>query len=184
MSGVLDVLPEEDPGFLRAALQDSSIDFSTEKMIAVLLEGSLPPHLASLKGDQRALSPPPPVFERRNVFDNEEMDLSRIRFGTDHSTNADTMLKDKSFAREMKEDILRRAQEVSSDDESYIEPSRATRKTRDGREIVFLSDLEDEDMSSRSTFKLAGGEVDTDSGEEDEGEDKPEASYMCVAMLT
>ncbi|KAG8914384.1 hypothetical protein FRC01_004101 [Tulasnella sp. 417] len=180
---VLDIFPDESPSFVKAALQDPTMGRSAETLISSLLESNLPPHLASLRdgtpqqpttsprptSSQPTSSQAPAQFERRNIFDDEEMDFSRLRIGGTKSGDADTLLNDRSFLEEMKADILRRAQEQQgdSDDEGPV---------RGRRDIAFEEELDDE--LARPTFKLgsvAGDDSDEgDSGEGEEEEAPPE----------
>lgn len=81
---VLDIFPDEDRDFVRAALRDPSINGNAETLIATLLEGPLPPALAALKGRTAQPRPhSPPKIERRNIFDDQEMDFSKLQIGKD-----------------------------------------------------------------------------------------------------
>lgn len=81
---VLDILPEHPPRYIRALLEYSPFDGDPEKVIGALLEGTAPsveeldPHPAHRGNvdDVRAY-----VQERRNVFDDNEMDLTQVRVG-------------------------------------------------------------------------------------------------------
>ncbi|KIO32761.1 hypothetical protein M407DRAFT_18226 [Tulasnella calospora MUT 4182] len=172
---VLDIFPDENPSFVKAALQDPTMGRSPEALIAALLESNLPPHLASLRdgppqqptqSSQATSSQPPAQFERRNIFDDDEMDFSRLRIGGTKSGDADALINDRSFIEEMKADILRRAQEQQgeSDDEGPARPMPR-------RDIAFEDELDDE--LAKPTFKLASvdGE-ESDEGDSGEGEDE------------
>ncbi|KAG8891355.1 hypothetical protein FRC00_013826 [Tulasnella sp. 408] len=171
---VLDIFPDESPSFLKAALQDPTMGKSAEALIAALLESNLPSHLASLRDGAPQQPPTPPSqgtssqapvqFERRNIFDDEEMDFSKLRLGGTKSGDADTLLNDRSFLEEMKADILRRAQEQQgeSDDEGPARPRR---------DITFEDELDDE--LAKPTFKLASIDGESsDEGDSEEGEDE------------
>ncbi|KAG9047493.1 hypothetical protein FS837_002139 [Tulasnella sp. UAMH 9824] len=171
---VLDIFPDESPSFLKAALQDPTMGKSAEALIAALLESNLPPHLASIRGGTPQQPPTPPAqgtssqapvqFERRNIFDDEEMDFSKLRLGGTKSGDADTLLNDRSFIEEMKADILRRAQEQEgeSDDEGPARPRR---------DITFEDELDDE--LAKPTFKLASIDGESsDEGDSEEGEEE------------
>ncbi|KAG8953747.1 hypothetical protein FRC04_001952 [Tulasnella sp. 424] len=165
---VLDILPDESPGFVKAALQDPTIGKSAEALIAALLESNLPPHLASLRNgtpqQPAAAAQTPPQFERRNIFDDEEMDFSKLRIGGTKSGDADTLLSDRSFLDEMKADILRRAQEQQDDSEE--EGGGGVR-----RDIAFEDELDD--ALAKPTFRLAdaAGE-ESEEGDSEDGEDE------------
>ncbi|KAG9124049.1 hypothetical protein FRC07_013061, partial [Ceratobasidium sp. 392] len=114
---VLDLLPDRNPLSVRAALQLPRFNRSADALINALLEGEeLPPPQT-----EPSVAPPKVTTlpERRNVFDDDEMDYSRLRIGKKRSENADTVLQDKAFIAAQKADILRRAAEVSDPDEEW-----------------------------------------------------------------
>ena len=92
---VLDLFPDEDPGYLRYVLGHADYPYKgdAEKMIAALLDGTAPPKAdvgpamadggtgtsagaGKTNEDEFAFT-----RDRRNVFDDEIMDLSRLRIG-------------------------------------------------------------------------------------------------------
>lgn len=62
-------------------------DHSAEKLIAALLEDTLPPDLVDVRAGnvnpaaEEETFDDDDVFERRNIFDDDEMDLSRVVIG-------------------------------------------------------------------------------------------------------
>ncbi|KAJ1310858.1 hypothetical protein OPQ81_009376 [Rhizoctonia solani] len=106
---VLEIFPEQDPSAVRAALQLPKFNRSAETVINELVEGSqLPAYVPLVEKPVKSV-----LAERRNVFDDDEMDYSRLRIGKKRAENADTILNDKSFVAAQKAEILRRAAEVS-----------------------------------------------------------------------
>lgn len=112
ISQIQDLFPELGTGFIAKLLSEYSDN--VEEATSHLLEDSLPPHLQSadrteaLPATEAATQlselslPPTPLPERRNVFDNDELDkltvdASRLRMGRDDST-ADDMLSDRTMA--------------------------------------------------------------------------------------
>ena len=86
---VLDIFPDLSPGYIRKMLEHPSYPFrgSAERVIEALLEGTAPDEAAigSDTGESPVeLIPAPPDPEpivRRNVFDTDDMDLSRVHIG-------------------------------------------------------------------------------------------------------
>ena len=86
---VLDIFPDLSPGYVRKMLEHPSYPFrgSAEKVIEALLEGTAPNEAALGSDAEESLLKPIPVIPdpgpivRRNIFDNEAMDLSRVRVG-------------------------------------------------------------------------------------------------------
>ncbi|KAK4046087.1 hypothetical protein OIV83_006367 [Microbotryomycetes sp. JL201] len=122
VSQILDVLPDQQPEFLRTCLQHPHfIDapVPAEAIIAALLEDSLPPGLRMVQQGEKAGIPPiapvSAVPERRNVFDDAKIDSNMLRRG---KTSAPDDVLDKSFMSEaLKAAIIARAERDSSDDE-------------------------------------------------------------------
>ncbi|KAF8351996.1 hypothetical protein F5887DRAFT_1057692 [Amanita rubescens] len=106
---VLDILPSHSPSYVRSA----------EKVIEALLEGTVPEEnelVAASEHEIKVGNRAPPntsakddivkmVKERRNIFDDEVLDVSRLRIG-----------KKAAYIDRMKADILRRAQEMEIED--------------------------------------------------------------------
>ncbi|KAG8691902.1 hypothetical protein FRC11_005695 [Ceratobasidium sp. 423] len=131
---VLEIFPEQDPNTIRAALQLPKFNRSAETVINELAEGNqLPAYAQPPEKQAKSL-----LAERRNVFDDDEMDYSRLRIGKKRAENADTILNDKSFIAAQKAEILRRATEVS-DAESEWKSDEEKRPT-----VVAFFDDDDE----------------------------------------
>jgi len=84
---VLDVLPDHSPEYIRKLLTHPSFPFrgNAERVIEVLLEGIAPGEgaLGDSIAEHVSISVPTmdAPIERRNVFDQEVMDLSRVHIG-------------------------------------------------------------------------------------------------------
>ncbi|KAI0475697.1 hypothetical protein GGR56DRAFT_525599 [Xylariaceae sp. FL0804] len=116
ISQIQELFPDLGSGFITKLLDE--YDSNTENVIAHLLEGSLPPHLATadrtkeLSPERRRRkshdiaprSTPPQLPTRRNVFDDDEFDrlavaTSNLHFGKQNpGKTADDILRDRSSA--------------------------------------------------------------------------------------
>ncbi|KAG9005509.1 hypothetical protein FRB94_001515 [Tulasnella sp. JGI-2019a] len=167
---VLDLFPDENRQFVQAALRDPSYYNSAEKVITALLEDTLPPNLVALRAgplfgdDDDTNGTDDDEYERRNVFDNEEIDASRVQIGKNKLASADLLLQDKSFMADMKADILRRVAEHSSDEDDY----GASRPSKAYRDVAFEEDLDDAPVEPRIKLSGAdgGGFSDEEGGED------------------
>ncbi|KAG8678820.1 hypothetical protein FRC09_019513, partial [Ceratobasidium sp. 395] len=157
---VLDLLPDHNPLSVRAALQLPRFNRSADALINALLEGEElpPPQTESSAVPPKTFAPP----ERRNVFDDDEMDYSRLRIGKKRSENADTVLQDKAFIAAQKADILRRAAEVSDPDEEW--------KSDEEKRPTAVAFFDDEDGEYGG-----GGVVNDGEGSSEGGSDAEEA---------
>lgn len=87
MRQVLDIFPDYPPEYIRKLLTHPSFPFrgSAERVIEALLEGTAPDEDALGKSFAEDFSAVVPAMdapiERRNVFDQEVMDLSRVHIG-------------------------------------------------------------------------------------------------------
>ncbi|KAG5643646.1 hypothetical protein DXG03_000572 [Asterophora parasitica] len=168
---VLDILPEHPPEYVRALLEYPSYSGNPEKVIEALLEGTAPsfeemePHTAVDQEKGAGGSNDDfgrYVSERRNIFDDEEMDFSQLRIGK-RSEDASTVLKDRTFIEQMKADILRRAEEISDDEEEEEvdgDPSSAPVK----KGIVLAFD-DEEDVR----VKVGGDGEESDESDDEAG---------------
>ncbi|VDB88864.1 unnamed protein product [Peniophora sp. CBMAI 1063] len=116
---VLSILPDTDEAYVRSLL--SHPDFAgVERTVGALLEGTAPPPEQLTLAASSAPVATQDEFEftrdRANVFDAQEMDLSRVHVGK-KKDDASALLADRSFVSSMKADILRRAEAASSDEE-------------------------------------------------------------------
>lgn len=97
ISQVLDILPDQDPSFLRRCLKHKSFqgDGAAESLISALLEGNVPIELSAeaeevvhqelRPSDYTNRDAPDFIKERRNIFDDHEMDISNLRLGKKQS---------------------------------------------------------------------------------------------------
>ena len=78
------ILPDYEPEYIGALLQRTEYG-SVERVVEALLEGTAPPPEAIQQQQQAQSTPGRDEFEytrdRRNVFDGEEMDASKLRIG-------------------------------------------------------------------------------------------------------
>ncbi|KAG9104488.1 hypothetical protein FRC06_001869 [Ceratobasidium sp. 370] len=169
---VLDILPDQDALSVRAALQLARFNRSAEALISALLEGEqLPPPQAEPSAAPPKISALP---ERRNIFDDDEMDYSRLRIGKKRSENADTIFRDKAFIAAQKADILRRAAEVSDPDEEW--------KSDEEKRPAVVAFFDDDDGEYGGGGVVNDGEGSSESGSDaEDGEDAgPEAALELV----
>jgi activating signal cointegrator complex subunit 2 len=210
VEGVRAILPDYAPEYVEALLQRAEYE-SVESVVEALLEGTAPPPEAIQR--QAAMEAPTLqprgefkyTQDRRNVFDGEDMDASRLRigkkrwesplvrhdvfphdatyllrFGRDDAT---TVLRDRTFIEEMKADILRRVEEPSDSSDSEEEQvdifgfagDRAQGKEK-LREVAF-----DDELDSISSVRIAG-DGEESSADEDEGEE-PEQGIESILEL-
>ncbi|KAL5640746.1 hypothetical protein ACGC1H_001287 [Rhizoctonia solani] len=166
---VLEIFPEQDPTTVRAALQLPRFNRSAEAVINELAEGNqLPTYVPPPEKPVK-----PVLTERRNVFDDDEMDYSRLRVGKKRSENADSVLNDKSFIATQKAEILRRAAEVS-DAESEWKSDEEKRPAA----VAFFDD--DDEYGGGGVVN--DGEATSESDSEAEGDGGPE-SLLELAWL-
>ncbi|KAF7325951.1 CUE domain-containing protein [Mycena kentingensis (nom. inval.)] len=150
VSQVLDILPEHDPVYIKALLRHPSYN-NASQVIDALLEGNAPP-LEVLQSRAAPDAAAIAARERRNVFDEEVMDLEKLRVGKKAQTET-TILGDRTFIEQMKADILRRAEAISDEEEDDNNAA-----------IAYLED-------EVNGVRVVGDGEESDSGES-EGEDK------------
>ncbi|RPD69455.1 hypothetical protein L226DRAFT_539817 [Lentinus tigrinus ALCF2SS1-7] len=173
---VLELLSDQDPGYVRYLLSHDDYPYrgDAERLIAALLDGTAPSPvdvqaaMAAQVAHPATPAPPPKVDEfaytkeRRNIWDEEKMDLAQVRIGK-KSGNAEAVLEDRSFIEQMKADILRRAEEVSDSEDEETDPASGKGK---GKAIAFEDELDDGDRV------VVRDGLDSDDDEEGtEGED-------------
>ena len=92
---VIDILPSHSPSYIRLLLVYPPYGGSAEKVIEALLEGTVPEEIELVAAGEHEIkvgnrAPPDAstkddivkmVKERRNIFDNETLDVSRLRIG-------------------------------------------------------------------------------------------------------
>ncbi|KAJ7359173.1 hypothetical protein DFH08DRAFT_733846 [Mycena albidolilacea] len=159
---VLDILPEHEPEYIRALLVHPSYT-TPEKVVEALLEGTAPPAdeltAATAKADEIS------SYVRQNVYD-DDMDLSRLRVGKKNEN--ESVLRDRTFIEQMKADILRRAEEISDDEEEGEEDEEGKNGAGRGKAKVLDDGDLDLDAVRNHNVKVAGD------GEESGGEDGDE----------
>ncbi|KAI0266078.1 hypothetical protein BC834DRAFT_1041334 [Gloeopeniophorella convolvens] len=160
------VLPDFAPEYIGALLQRAEYA-SVERVVEALLEGTAPPPEALAPAPQDAFEY---TRDRRNVFDGEEMDASRVHVGK-KTDDAMAVLRDRSFAEEMKADILRRAEAPSDDEDEDADALAIFGGARKGkgraREVAF-----DDELDELGAVRVAGdGEESSEGGSEDEGDE-------------
>ncbi|KIJ61646.1 hypothetical protein HYDPIDRAFT_96195 [Hydnomerulius pinastri MD-312] len=178
---VLDIFPDHSPGYIHKLLEHPSFPFrgNAEKVIEALLEGTAPGE-DELQNDFTDEFPGGPgtnytplndaPIERRNVFDDEIMDLKQLHVGKKNQDET-IFTRDRAEIERMKADILRRA-EVMSDESDEEGADRGRGKALD---VVDLDD--DFDEAGGSDVKVIGdGEGSGDEDGEERGVDptKPE----------
>ncbi|KAF8524284.1 hypothetical protein BU17DRAFT_43029 [Hysterangium stoloniferum] len=165
VSQVLDIFPNYTPRHIRRCLEDRRFGGNAEMLISALLEGTLPPELERAEETPSEAIQPVDEFkytrDRRNVFDDVPMDLSRLKIGKTNS-HADSLLQDRSFIEQMKADIIRRAEEIANDgDEEYEISAETSRQPR----VIFEDDLDE--VNNKGVRVIGDGE-DSDGGESDD----------------
>ncbi|KAG6891557.1 hypothetical protein C0992_004415 [Termitomyces sp. T32_za158] len=178
---VLDIFPDHAPNYVRALLGHATYGGEPEKVVMALLDGSAPsPEELEAEATVASISDTNDVIrfvnERKNVFDDEVMDPSKLRIGKVKG-DASNVLKDKTFIEEMKADILRRAEAISDEEAEYtISSSQPT-----GIDYAFD---EDEDAGV-SGIKVAGdGEESGSSDADDDNADDAERPSTALGTET
>ncbi|KAJ7073533.1 hypothetical protein B0H15DRAFT_792719 [Mycena belliarum] len=175
---VLDILPEHAPGYIRLLLSSPSYT-NAEQVVEALLEGTAPS-----QQELEAQNAPPKAddaagYVRRNVYDDEAMDLSQLRVGkkTDH----ESVLRDRTFIEQMKADILRRAEEISDDEEEDGEDTGNLGGKGKRKEPAEDGDLDLDAVHGH--VKVAGDGEDSDAEDGDAEEDEEVMSPETVCEL-
>ncbi|RDB30021.1 CUE domain-containing protein 3 [Hypsizygus marmoreus] len=175
---VLDILPETPAEYIRALLEHPPYNGNPENVVEALLEGTAPgpdelqsgggelPRSVAVHVDEDVGAY---VRERRNVFDDEVMDLNRMRFGKRRDREDEsTVLRDRTFIEQMKADILRRAEEIS-DDEELSGDAEDTKPKPKGSDLAF------DDADEAPAVTIGGdGESDSEGGEDAEQQPQPQ----------
>ncbi|KAI5996139.1 hypothetical protein EDD15DRAFT_492519 [Pisolithus albus] len=153
---VLDIFPDVSADYIRKLLEHPSYPFrgSAERVIEALLEGTAP-EMAELETDTtQSFSEPVRVvsdterIERRNVFDDEVMDVSRLHRGK-KKHDEDIFLQSKSERERMKTDVLRRIQIMVADEDD---------EDQGNEEVAYMDDL---DGFGDTRVKVTGDGEDT-----------------------
>lgn len=175
---VLDIFPDLSPGYVRKMLEHPSYPFrgSAEKVIEALLEGTAPNEaaLGSDVGENLVkpipFPPDPGPIMRRNIFDNEDMDFSRVRLGK-KKIDETIFTQSKAESEHIKTDILRRFEIMNADDDSDGDRSQ--------EETPYLLD-DDFGGFGNTSVKIAG---DGEGSGEDDDEDSPPARTSPETIL-
>lgn len=88
VSQVLDIFPDQSVETVQRYLQYPSFQGDTEKVIAALLEGNIPPDLLTDEPPKQVVDHPPTSHsefkytkDRRNIWDEIAIDESQLRIG-------------------------------------------------------------------------------------------------------
>ncbi|KAI6020020.1 hypothetical protein F5J12DRAFT_498017 [Pisolithus orientalis] len=160
---VLDIFPDHSPGYIRKLLEHPSYPFrgNAERVIEALLEGTAPAE-AELETDTdametfaepRRISSDLERIERRNVFDDEVMDISRLHCGKKRHDEP-IFLHNKTERERMKADILRRTQIIIADEDDEGEGEE---------EVAYMDDL---DGFGDTSIRVTGDGEDENSSDE------------------
>jgi activating signal cointegrator complex subunit 2 len=187
---VLDILPEHPPEYIRVLLEHPPLRRNPEKVVEALLEGTAPgpeelekSHSELVSVDHGKDDVEKYVRERRNVFDNEVMDVGQLRIGKKRYSSCllllytrvligilyvyrqdeSTVLHDRTFIEQMKANILRMAEAISDDEEDNEELEFGG----GGKKSIVLA-YDDEDIDGASNVKIGGDGEESEDGEDDE----------------
>ena len=148
---ILDLFPNHDAAFITRCLLHPRFDRSAELVIAALLEDDLPSELRedySVRVEDEEATPVPAAITRRNVFDDEKIDMAKLTRGKATKSSADTLLSDKQFMTDsIKAAIIARAEAESSDEEGE-EGEAFLEDFDDGRVAFKVRDDNDENEES------------------------------------
>ncbi|KAF5352892.1 hypothetical protein D9757_012098 [Collybiopsis confluens] len=181
---VLDVFPEQSSDYIRDLLLHPSYPFARDtdgaaRVISALLEGTAPSwdevrnagqaFAAAQKSEQTVQQS---RTERRNVFDDEEINLSQFRVGKKREQEA-VFLRDRESIEQMKADVLRRVENFSS--------------SEDENRLGSTSDTDDELLPSTAfnAMRVTGDGEESDGSDEGilEGEETPAQLDSVEAVL-
>ncbi|EIW78400.1 hypothetical protein CONPUDRAFT_167419 [Coniophora puteana RWD-64-598 SS2] len=175
---VLDIFPDASPEYVRAALTHPDHPFrgNAERLIAALLEGTAPSEDDLHKSSQITTTQSTSLdhvqqqvvlepIERRNIFDDDVMDLNQLHKG---KKSANETGRDRAEVERLKADILRRVEAMSESDE----------EDGDGQ------DEEDMDLDDIADVKVAGdGEQSGDESEDEEGQGEARPNPETILEL-
>ncbi|KAI0828710.1 hypothetical protein BC628DRAFT_1316635 [Trametes gibbosa] len=194
LAQVLDLFPDQELAYVRYLLSHGDYPYrgDAERLVGALLEGTAPERAeveaamgregggageqeeeegeeeeGEKKKNKNKKDADGFAFtaQRRNVFDDEAMDLSRVKIGK-NADDAQTVLQDRTFIEQMKADILRRAEEISDDEDEDGDGDGAAAYggKGKGRDVPFEDELEDQDV-----VRVRDGDATDDEDEEAEG---------------
>ncbi|KAG6918737.1 hypothetical protein DXG01_012222 [Tephrocybe rancida] len=202
LTQILDILPDTSPSYARALLKYPTYAGDPENVIGALLEGSAPlPDSVELtlegggggggeggeiggwgggNGADEALAI---VAERRNVFDEVEMDLGSVRVGKKRE-DASTALRDRAAIAALKADILRRAEAISDEEDEEDQTRNALAYDSDEELIkVKVKVSGDGEQSDESGSDAEGGDEDPEPGKARDVETVLELAYIADPAL-
>ncbi|KAG6891220.1 hypothetical protein C0995_008472 [Termitomyces sp. Mi166 len=178
---VLEIFPDYAPNYVRALLEHATYGSDPENVAMALLEGSAPsPEELQSEATAVVISSADDVArfvnERKNVFDDEVMEVSKLRIGKARE-DASTVLRDRSFIEQMKADILRRAEAISDEEEEEVFTSSKLK----GVDYAF----DEEEDAGASGIRVAGdGEGSGDSDAEGDNTGDAERSPKAPDIET
>ncbi|KAF9450591.1 hypothetical protein P691DRAFT_725651 [Macrolepiota fuliginosa MF-IS2] len=181
---ILDVLPDFSPEHIRLLLGSERYKGDVEQVLGALLEGRAPGEEELGKElEQGVISQPVPVAgsydisQRRNVFDDQDMDLSQVKAGKKDIESG--LLQDRSFIDQMKADILRRAEAIfEEEEEEAIIPGGPDAPSE---RLIFSPEDELEDAEALK-IKVMGDGEETD--ESDEGPEEVAGEEGKISIET
>ncbi|KAF9225835.1 hypothetical protein BS17DRAFT_777758 [Gyrodon lividus] len=169
---VLDIFPDKSPKYIRELLLHSSSPFqgNAEKVIEALLEGTAPDE-GSLgdgfaedfsvgvgAGHIHAIDVP---IERKNIFDDEIMDLDRLHIGKKVQDET-TLTRDRAEVERLKANVLRLAEAMLDDSDEDEESGKP--------KALDVTDLDDDfDGAGVDSVKVIG---DGENSGDEEGDDE------------
>ncbi|KAH7910110.1 hypothetical protein BJ138DRAFT_1153612 [Hygrophoropsis aurantiaca] len=185
---VLDIFPDQSPGYIQALLTYPDFPFhgDAEKVIEALLEGTAPSEdiiagLESTSTNTASTQIVPPIHEpitRENVFDDVAMDMAGLHLGKKRQNEA-TFLKDRSYIEQMKADILRRAEAMSDDEEDEAGNSAGGLRAN--------ADADDDtDFDAITQVKVVGDGEESDEEQQEgdgDGDDEEKPDLQTVLEL-
>ncbi|KAF9559155.1 hypothetical protein CPC08DRAFT_709051 [Agrocybe pediades] len=201
---VLDILPDTPVGYVKLLLAHDRYGRNPEKVIEALLDGTamsqdeLDHDLDASEGLDYGVGAVPivdnqkeevyDVTQRKNVFDDEVIDVSQLRFGKKSATG-DDLLKDRTYIEQMKADILRRAEAITDDEEEEEEETprehdaaKGKGKEKEKEPSKRAVDMgPDDDEDDAVALRVAGDGEDT--GDEDEDDEEEEEEQQTPEVI-
>ncbi|EJU02280.1 hypothetical protein DACRYDRAFT_99944 [Dacryopinax primogenitus] len=174
LTQVLDILPDESPDLIRACLRHPPFGGSVEQVVAALLEGNIPAEVRASVGSEERKDAFPLLESRRNVFDDDPLDFSKLRIGKNRD-NADGVLRNRAQLDAVKADILRRVQDMSDSEEEDAEA--------EGRKIVAFEEELDDGMEPSSAVKVTNDGEESEEGDDMEDGEPQSAKKVDVETL-
>ncbi|KAG2139452.1 hypothetical protein BD769DRAFT_1431808 [Suillus cothurnatus] len=112
---VMEIFPTLSPEYIQELLTQS-VFRNAEKVIEALLEGTAPGESSVAEDVKSAHTVSNEPIERKNVFDDEILDVSKVRVGKKNQDEA-SILRDRVAIEQIKADILRRAEAMAEGEE-------------------------------------------------------------------